>query len=284
VIPMSEKEIVRAPAVAGMFYERSPVALRKNIEEMLNLVQLPDIKGTVRAVISPHAGYVYSGFTAAHAYKLIEGKKYDCIIAVGPSHQEYFNGISVFPGDAYETPLGKVPVNTEVRLELLQADINITASAAGHRKEHSLEVQLPFLQCVLGEFSFVPIIMGDQRRQLCKELSNAIARVMANRNVLLVASSDLSHFHVYDEAVMLDKRVIKAVENFDPDLFIDESENETFEACGGGPIAVSMLTAKQLGTNQVEILHYCNSGDVTGDKSGVVGYLAAAFIQTDEIK
>jgi MEMO1 family protein len=281
---MSEKEIVRASVVAGMFYERSSVALRKNIEEMLNSVHLPDIKGKVRALISPHAGYVYSGFTAAHVYKLLEGKKYDCIIAVGPSHQEYFDGISMFPGDAYETPLGKVPVDTEIRLELLQQDKNIAASVAGHRKEHSLEVQLPFLQCVLGEFSFVPIIMGDQRRQLCEELSNAIARVMANKNILLIASSDLSHFHSYDEAMMLDKRVIKAVENFNPNLFIDELENKSFEACGGGPIAVSMRTAKQLGTNQVKILHYCNSGDVTGDKSGVVGYLAAAFIQTDEAK
>jgi MEMO1 family protein len=281
---MSEKEIVRTPAVAGMFYERSSVALRKNIEEMLSYVQLPDIKGTVRAIVSPHAGYVYSGFTAAHAYKLLEGRKYDCIIAVGPSHQEYFDGISVFPGDAYETPLGKVSINSEVRLELLQLENNIVASVAGHRKEHSLEVQLPFLQCVLGEFSFVPIIMGDQRRQLCEKLSIALASVMENRNILLVASSDLSHFHVYDEAIILDKRVIKAVKDFDPDVFIDDLENKSFEACGGGPIAVSMKIAKRSGTNQVEILHYCNSGDVTGDKSGVVGYLAAAFMQVDETK
>ena len=275
---MSEKEIVRAPAVAGMFYERSPAALRRNIDEMLNRVQLPKVEGTVRAVVSPHAGYVYSGFTAAHAFKLLEGRKYDCVIAVGPSHREYFDGISIYSGDAYETPLGKVPINHEVRSELLQGEKNIVASAAGHRAEHSLEVQLPFLQRVL-EFSVVPIIMGDQRRQLCEQLSAALARVMANKNVLLVASSDLSHFHVYDEAVLLDKRVIQAVERFDSDVFIDELENKTFEACGGGPIAVAMKTAQQVGANRVEVLHYCNSGDITGDKSGVVGYLAAAFIE-----
>ncbi|MGD0591427.1 MAG: AmmeMemoRadiSam system protein B [Bacteroidota bacterium] len=276
---MSEKEIVRAPAVAGMFYERSPAALRRNIDEMLNRVQLPKVEGTVRAVVSPHAGYVYSGFTAAHAFKLLEGRKYDCVIAVGPSHREYFDGISIYSGDAYETPLGKVPINHEVRSELLQGEKNIVASAAGHRAEHSLEVQLPFLQRVLEEFSVVPIIMGDQRRQLCEQLSAALARVMANKNVLLVASSDLSHFHVYDEAVLLDKRVIQAVERFDSDVFIDELENKTFEACGGGPIAVAMKTAQQVGANRVEVLHYCNSGDITGDKSGVVGYLAAAFIE-----
>jgi AmmeMemoRadiSam system protein B len=281
---MSEKEIVRAPAVAGMFYERSPAELRKNIDEMLNRVQLPKVEGTVRAVVSPHAGYAYSGFTAAHAFKFLEGKKYDCVIAVGPSHREYFDGISIYSGDAYETPLGKVPINHEVRSELLQEEKNIVASVAGHRSEHSLEVQLPFLQRVLEEFSFVPIIMGDQRRQLCEQLSVALARVMANKNILLVASSDLSHFHAYDEAVLLDKRVIQAVERFNSDVFIDELEKKSFEACGGGPIAVAMKTAQQLGANRVEVLHYCNSGDITGDKSGVVGYLAAAFMQVNDAK
>ena len=281
---MSEKEIVRAPAVAGMFYEISPAALRKNIDEMLDRVQLPKVEGTVRAVISPHAGYVYSGFTAAHAFKLLEGRKYDCVIAVGPSHREYFDGISIYSGDAYETPLGKVPINHAVRSELLQGEKNIVASVAGHRSEHSLEVQLPFLQSVLEEFSVVPIIMGDQRRQLCEQLSVALARVMANKNILLVASSDLSHFHAYDEAVLLDKRVIQAVEHFNSDEFIDELEKKSFEACGGGPIAVAMKTAQQLGANRVEVLHYCNSGVITGDKSGVVGYLAAAFMQVNDAK
>ena len=281
---MREKEIVRAPEVAGMFYEISPAALRKNIDEMLDRVQLPKVEGTLRAVVSPHAGYVYSGFTAAHAFKLLEGKKYDCVIAIGPSHREYFDGISIYSGDAYETPLGKVPTNHEVRSELLQGEKNIVASIAGHRAEHSLEVQLPFLQRVLKEFSLVPIIMGDQRRQLCEQLSVVLARVMANKNVLLVASSDLSHFHAYDEAVLLDKRVIQAVEHFNSDVFIDELEKKSFEACGGGPIAVAMKTAQQLGANRAEVLHYCNSGDITGDKSGVVGYLAAAFMQVNDAK
>jgi len=276
---MNEKEIVRFPAVAGMFYERSPAALRKNIDEMLNRVPMPNIEGTVRAVVSPHAGYVYSGFTAAHAYKLLKGRKYDCVIAVGPSHREYFDSISIYSGDAYETPLGKVPIDDDIRSELLQGEKNIVASVAGHGAEHSLEVQLPFLQRVLKEFSVVPIIMGDQRRQFCEQLSIALARVMANKNILLIASSDLSHFHSYDEAVLLDKRVIHAIEHFNSDVFIDELENESFEACGGGPIAVALKTAHQLGANRAKVLYYCNSGDVTGDKSGVVGYLAAAFMQ-----
>jgi AmmeMemoRadiSam system protein B len=278
---MTEKEMVRAPAVAGLFYEKTPDALRKNIDEMLKLVKLPKVKGTVRALISPHAGYVYSGFTAAHAFKLLEEQQYDCVIAVGPSHREYFDGISVYSGSAYDTPLGKVPINNEVRSALLQDEKNIFASLSGHRSEHSLEVQLPFLQSVLREFSFVPIIMGDQRRKLCEQLSAALARVMIDRNILLLASSDLSHFHSYDEAVRLDRRVINEVRRFNSDAFIDELENKSFEACGGGPIAVALKTAQLVGATRAEILHYCNSGDITGDKKEVVGYLAAAFMQVN---
>ena len=137
---------------------------------------------------------------------------------------------------------------------------------------------MPFLQSVLGDFSFVPVIMGEQRRQLCIELAEAIVRVAAHRNILLVASSDLSHYHPYDEAVMLDNLVISELEKFNSESFINKMEEHSFEACGGGPIAVVMNAARQLGASKTEILYYCNSGDITGDKSGVVGYLAAAFV------
>ena len=198
-----------------------PDILRKNIEEFLEQARVPEPKGIIRALISPHAGYIYSGFTAAHAYKMIKGSKYDCVIVVGPSHREYFNGVSIYPGDAYETPLGTIPINNEIREELLKRKWAIIASDAGHRSEHSIEVQLPFLQSVLGDFSFVPIIMGDQRKQLCNELADAIVKVVAaNRNILLVASSDLSHYHPYDEAVMLDNLVINELEKFNSETFI----------------------------------------------------------------
>jgi len=276
---MNKKQIVRPPAVAGMFYDDSPTSLRKNVDGLLERARIPKLQGTVRAVVSPHAGYIYSGFTAAHAFKLLEGHNYDCVIIVGPSHKEYFDGISIYEGDAYQTPLGKTAVNIEVRSELLKDEKVIVASNAGHRSEHSIEVQLPFLQRVLGDFTFVPVIMGDQRRQLCDELADALVRVAVNRNILLVASSDLSHYHSYDEAVRLDKRVINEIGNFNPDTFLDKLEDKSFEACGGGPIAAVMKAAKRPGANKAEVLHYCNSGDITGDKSAVVGYLAAAFMQ-----
>jgi AmmeMemoRadiSam system protein B len=275
---MRDKHSIRPPAVAGLFYDGSPDVLRKNIKEYLENARIPEPKGTVRALVSPHAGHVYSGFAAAHAYKMVEGCTYDCVIMVGPSHREYFRGASIYPGEAYETPLGPIPINNELRENLLSESSVLIASDAGHRSEHCIEVQLPFLQVVLGEFSFVPVIMGDQDRRVCNELAKAIVRVAANRNVLLVASSDLSHYHPYDEAVMLDNRVISALEQFNSEAFLDELEAHSFEACGGGPIVAVMNAAQQLGASETKILYYCNSGDVTGDKSGVVGYLAAAFL------
>ncbi|RPI03032.1 MAG: AmmeMemoRadiSam system protein B [Ignavibacteriae bacterium] len=273
-----EKDIVRPPTVAGLFYDNSPEVLRENVEEFIDQARVPDRKVTVRGLVAPHAGYVYSGLAAAHSYKMIKGASYDCVIIVGPSHREYFDGVSVFPGEAYETPLGKIPVNHEVREDLLKSGNIIAASENGHRTEHSIEVQLPFLQSVLGEFSFVPLIMGDQRRQLCEGLSVEIVRVAKNRNILLVASSDLSHYHPYDDAVTLDTMVISEIENYNSDSFITNMEKNSFEACGGGPIAVVMSAAYQLGAGRAEILFYCNSGDVSGEKDGVVGYLAAAFV------
>ena len=275
---MREKYTVRPPTAAGLFYEDSPDLLRKNIDEYLEHARVPKLKGTVRALVSPHAGYVYSGFAAAHAYKMIKEINYDCVIIVGPSHREYFNGISIYPGDAYETPLGTIPINKEIREALVEEKNAIVASDEGHRSEHSIEVQLPFLQCVLGDFSFVPVVMGDQRRQLCNELTEAIVRVGTNRNILFVASSDLSHYHPYDEAVEIDNGVISELEKFNSETFITKIEEHSFEACGGGPIATVMNAARRLGANKAEILYYCNSGDITGDRGGVVGYLAAAFV------
>lgn len=278
---MTTQEIVRPPAVAGMFYDDSPVTLQKYIDTFLAQVKNPPLQGKLQGIVSPHAGYVYSGLTAAHAYKLLEGKHYECVFLVGPSHREYFDRISIYSGDAYETPLGKVSIHKEIRSALAKELNTIIVSSSGHRSEHSLEVQLPFLQRVLGDFSFVPIIMGDQRRQLCDQLADAIVRTAGQKDILLVASSDLSHYHPSREARLLDNRVIQEVENFDADAFLDKLEEESFEACGGGPIAVVMRAAHQLGANKAKVLHYCNSGDITGDNSAVVGYLAAAFLQVN---
>lgn len=272
---------VRQPAVAGAFYDADPDVLRRHVDSLLDQARGATVKGSIKGLVSPHAGYIYSGSTAAVGYRLLRGKSYDAVILVGPSHREFFTGASIYPGDSYRTPLGDVPVHKEMRDELVKEGGTIMLSDAGHRGEHCLEVQLPFLQRVLGKFSIVPIIIGNQRREFCLALGNTLAKVASRRNVLLVASSDLSHYHPYDEAVKLDRQVIGFVEALDEKTMMDQIEEERIEACGGGPVVSVMHAAKLLGANRSQALFYCNSGDITGDKDAVVGYLSAAFLQVN---
>jgi AmmeMemoRadiSam system protein B len=276
---MTTAETCRLPAVAGTFYPGTEETLRKELGAFFSSLEGRTAGGTVRGLVVPHAGYLYSGSTAAHAYQLLRGTKYDAVVIVGPSHRDYFDKISIYPGDSFSTPLGTVPIQQELREELLRYSPEIVASAAGHRTEHSVEVQLPFLQTVLKDFSFLPIVIGNQSASLCTLLGKALAQIGKGRNLLFVASSDLSHYHPYKEAVALDKHVLDAIEAFDPVAWLTKFETEDLEACGGGAIAAVMSASKQLGATKAEILHYCNSGDTSGDTSGVVGYLAAAFVQ-----
>ncbi|MBM2841718.1 MAG: hypothetical protein HW412_2246 [Bacteroidetes bacterium] len=263
--------------VCGMFYPADPSELRRNIGELLSSVMaLPKITGTVRGIVGPHAGYKYSGFTAAHAYSLLKGAKYSSVVIVSPSHREYFDGISVFPGHSYVTPLGVVPVDEELRERLLKQCSEVTASYAGHGPEHAIEVQLPFLQYVLGEFRFLPIVIGDQKRENCFALGDALAEVLADENALIIASTDLSHYHPSSVANNLDAIVIDDVKKFDYEGLMNDLEFQKTEACGGGPTVAVMLALWRLGVRKIAVLHHCNSGDVTGDSSQVVGYLAAA--------
>jgi AmmeMemoRadiSam system protein B len=275
--PSTSKSSVRAPAVAGTFYPASARTLEREVDELLERAVLPKQSGTVCGLVSPHAGYIYSGFTAAHAYNVIKNGSFDTVIVIGPSHHEYFHGASVYPGESYRTPLGVVPIHNELRSKIADDEKQIFLSVAGHRAEHSVEVQIPFLQRVLGPFSFVPIIMGEQTIELCEKLSEAISTAVKGRNVLLVASSDLSHYHPYDEAMSLDRRVIDLVESYDPLRLMDRLDHRELEACGGGPIVTVMLAARKLGANKARVIHYCNSGDITGEKDAVVGYLSAIF-------
>ncbi len=268
---------VRQPEVAGTFYPGSASTLGRDVDEMLGRAEIPDRYGTLVGIVSPHAGYMYSGFTAAHGYKALTGRRYDAVIVVGPSHQEYFDGISIYPGTRYRTPLGEVPIHEALRSKLVGAGGDIRLSVAGHRTEHSVEVQIPFLQRVLGSFSFVPVVMGDQTAELCHTLADAIVSAASGQNVLLVASSDLSHYHPYQDAVSLDRRVVDLVEAFQPLQLLDSLQHRRLEACGGGPIVAVMLAAAKLGATTARVIHYCNSGDVTGDKSAVVGYLSATL-------
>jgi AmmeMemoRadiSam system protein B len=268
---------IRPPAVAGMFYEREPVRLKKHIESFLEIVNPPQIKGEILGLVSPHAGYFYSGKTAAFGYKLIKGKKYDTVVVISPSHYEYFRGVSVFNGSAYQTPLGTIQIDQELREELKDYNSIIEFSKRGHGREHALEVQLPFLQLVLDEFKLLPIVIGDQSKEFVFPLAEILAEVLKNKNALLVASSDLSHYFSHELANSLDSRVELLINSFDEDTLFDELESEKVQACGGGPIVTVMKATKLLGANKSKVLYRNDSSEASGDKHQVVGYLSAVF-------
>ncbi len=267
---------VRRPSAAGYFYPSNPKQLKEEINLLLT-VSKPEMKlSNLVGIVSPHAGYIYSGRTAAFGYNLLRNKNYKTVIIISPSHKEYFPGISIYDGDAYETPLGKVPVNKDAALKLAEGSKIIFLGTAGHNEEHAVEVQLPFLQTVLYNFSIVPVVMGDQGKIFIDELANKLAGVM-NDSTVIVASSDLSHYHNKIEAYNLDSIVEKRIEQFDFEGLQKDLERGNCEACGGGPIIAMMKASSILGKKQAALLDRSDSGDSTGDDLEVVGYLSAAI-------
>jgi len=206
---------IRQPAVAGSFYPADPQELAKMIDGFLAKAAPPPLENVV-AIVAPHAGYIYSGGVAAYSYALVKGRKFDRVVVIAPSHYEAFGFSSVYDGTAYVTPLGQVPVDTAFAARLAKLDPSIKLSGTGHtpsadRLEHSVEVQLPFLQKTVGQFQLVPIVMGDQSYEACRALGMALAKLVQGANTLIVASSDLSHYHTYDEAVRTDQKTLNAV-------------------------------------------------------------------------
>jgi AmmeMemoRadiSam system protein B len=220
---------------------------------------------------------MYSGQVAAYAYKLVCGKKYDAVILVGPSHRVAFRGVSVYGQGGYETPLGVVPVHEAIASEMMKLSDIIIDYPPAHQQEHSLEIQLPFLQAALDDFSFIPLVMGDQSQRVCRDLASVIHRVSANRRVLIVASTDLSHFYDHEQAGLLDGVVLDSIRKNDAEGLMKSLDHKKAEACGGGAMAAVMMAAKLLGARHSELLKYADSGDITGDKSSVVGYASAVF-------
>ena len=280
---MEASERVRQPAVAGAFYPGTAEELREVVTGLLDAAEPARLNGRLRALISPHAGYIYSGEVAAHAYKLVEGKKFDAVIVISPSHHVAFRGASIYDGTAYGTPLGLASINTDLAARLLNGYDFIMTYPAAHMREHALEVQIPFLQVAVPGLTIVPVVMGDQSLAACTRLAEAIAENVKDMNVLIVASSDLSHFHTYDEAVKLDNIIVERVRDYDPEGLAHDLSSGRCEACGGGPMITAMLAARLLGADSTEILKYANSGDTSGDKSRVVGYLSAAVYDREEV-
>ncbi len=269
---------VRRAVIAGSWYPGDPDELRATIESYIEQASLPEIQQKPLVLIAPHAGYVYSGPVAAYAYKSLLGHDYTRVVVVSPSHRASFPFISIWPEGAYETPLGQIDIDAEACDKLQQASSLIRAETLPHSQEHSLEIQLPFLQHVLGEFKLVPLIMGSQEFENCRELARALAEIIDDpADTLVVASSDLSHFHHSSQAEMMDGTVRQLIEAYDVDRLAKELECRHVEACGGGPILSAMLYSKAKGHSDVSVLNCANSGDITGDNTSVVGYLAAVI-------
>ncbi len=276
-----ERFEVRRPMVAGTFYQSNPVELSKQIAEMFSKAKRLPLDGTVRAIIAPHAGYMYSGQIAADAYKQIEGEQYEAVVVVAPFHG-FFKGVSVYSGGGYQTPLGVVEIDRKLSAFMSEKHPTVYASTVGHtgsggRGEHSLEVQLPFLQTVLGKFRLVAMVMGDQEESTIRATTEVLTAILNEKNVLLVASTDMSHFHTEKEARKLDKVFETALASLDPSRIIDAIDSGRSEACGYGPVTAVMEAMKRIGGQKVEIISYDTSGTITGDFNEVVGYLSAVI-------
>jgi AmmeMemoRadiSam system protein B len=236
----------------------------------------------VSALIAPHAGLVYSGPVAAHAYRAVAGKSYEVAVVVGPSHFSLFDGVSIYPQGAFATPMGLVPIEEGTAGRLLQSPV-VVEDPRAHEREHSVEMQLPFLRRVLPDTPIVPLVMGRQTRETVQALARAVAEALAGHRVLLVASTDLSHYFDAARAAQLDSVVVEHVNRFDPEGLLDELERYPEHdrgrcvACGGGPAAAVMSAARTLGAAKSTVVRRADSGDVSGDTSAVVGYLSAVI-------
>jgi MEMO1 family protein len=278
----------RPAAVAGTWYPASPGALTRDVDGYLATVPddtLP--RGRLDAVIGPHAGLMFSGPVGAHAYKAAAANgPFDVLILVGPSHYVAFDGVALYSSGGFETPLGPAPIDAALGQALLAASPLIQSLPTAHTKEHSLEMQLPFIRRLFPDAAIVPLLMGYQTRETIYGLADALARVVADhadKRILLVASTDLSHYFDAPTAEALDHRVQDAVAACDPEGLLrifeeyPEAERGRFVACGGGPAIAVMLAARARGAQHGRVMKYMHSGHISGDNSGVVGYLAGAL-------
>jgi len=281
----SVRPSARPSPIAGTWYSANPGQLRRTVNAYMDQAANPELPGDVIALVAPHAGYIYSGSVAGHAFKTVKGHSYDCVCVISPMHQYYPQPLLTSAHSAYETPLGEIPMATAelARInERLEEKIGQGLTPVPHDQEHSLEIELPFLQCALdGAFTLIPIMMRDQSRQVAKALGEVLAEVLNPDTCLMVASSDLSHFYSETEANRLDNQVLGALENFSPDRLFDLKDHGKGQACGLAPIASVLWAAAIHGATDVTLLKYDTSASTTGDRSSVVGYAAAAITRPD---
>jgi MEMO1 family protein len=269
-------EITRPPAVADAFYPADPAKLSSCIDQYLSQVSELPLDGEILALIVPHAGYVYSGPVAAYAYRLLANKSYDTVILIGPSHHQYLNVASIFPAGTWETPLGKIEVDSILAKAIIAENNLFTCSAQPQYQEHSLEVQLPFLQRTLKSFKIVPILVSNPTLENCTLLAKAIIKNEdPDKKYLLVISTDMSHYLTKEKAEIKDHATLDLLEKQDINKLKESFGTGACELCGSGAVLTALEIAKLKGPARIKILKYADSGDITGDVDRVVGYTSA---------
>lgn len=275
---------LRPSPLAGTWYDADPQRLARSVEGYLDRAELPELEGEAIGVIAPHAGHRYSGPVAGYAFAAVRGLTPGLVAVISPMHQPYARPLITTAHAAYTTPLGHVPVDRQAVDDLsgrLQTRLGFGLSPVAYDQEHSLEIELPFLQLALkAEFKLLPVMVREVNPQVSRELGMALAETLAGRKALLVASTDLSHFYSQAEADSLDGEMLKQIESFSPDALFEAEASGKGYACGLGALAAVLWAARALGADQVRILRHATSGDVTGDFSSVVGYGAAVLLKT----
>jgi len=280
-------EDIHKAVVAGSFYPAESVVLAQQVDRYLEEAVPQKIDGEIAAIISPHAGYIYSGPVAAYGYKAISGRRYDTVVIIGQSHSLVFDGVAALEKDLYETPLGRVAIDRDFVKKLLRAEkVTMVSKPGAFDEEHSVDVQIPFLQRSLKDFKIVPLVIGRADYNTCKGLARGLIRVIkeSGKRVLIVASTNLSHYHKYEDAVVKDQATMSEIMNYDPRRFAVKVGERECELCGPAPVIVAMLAARELGAENICALKYANSGDTAGDKSRVVGYGSIVIYKAEEEK
>ncbi len=275
---------LRPSPIAGTWYEGDPKRLAAAVDNYLDRAELPELPGKVIAVIAPHAGHIYSGPVAGYAFAAVRGQTPDLVAVISPMHQPYHEPLLTTSHAAYTTPLGEILVDKQAIAELesgLQAELGFGLTPVARDPEHSLEIELPFLQRSLGKkFKLLPVMVREQSPKVSEILGAVLAKVLYGKNTLLVASTDLSHFFPQETANALDAVMLEQIETFSPEgVFRAEREGKGF-ACGLGALAAVLWASKGLGGDTVKVLRHATSGDVTGDTLSVVGYGAAVVVRT----
>lgn len=271
---MENKEALRGPVVAGSFYEKNPEKLKKQLAGFLSAGA--EKKIAAKGVLAPHAGYIYSGAVAGKVFSSVAIP--GTVIILGPNHTGLGKAISVFPGGGWMTPLGRAAIDGELSGSIVDKCEWAEFDELAHSREHSIEVQVPFLQAAKGRFSMAAICIRESNREILSSLAGAIAEAIGGKEALIVASSDMTHYESAESARLKDEEVISFIEKLDAEGMYDTVMDNGYSMCGVLPAYVMMKACAILGAKRGELLQYSNSGDVTGDNSEVVGYAGVAVI------